>query len=161
MVAIPVSSPRTETFSEDIPVSMSPVGDSPVSDYDEDDEECQREDEGILRMEVPAVVRHTTGQITVPVGSIYKDVVVIGNGPSGIALSYFLAGHWPYYNGEGESVNEMLHYRLMADEADGNARKSIVEQDLKFLSQVRTVLEIYACRKIQRLRGVSGLFING
>jgi hypothetical protein len=46
--------------------------------------------------------------------STYKEVVIIGNGPSGIILSYFLAGNWPYYNGTGEGVNEMLHYRLLS-----------------------------------------------
>ncbi len=78
--------------------------------------------------------------------TVYKDAVVIGNGPSGIALSYLLAGNWPYYNGCGESVNEMLHYRLLAAEAEENANKkkgdenkkqSIVEQDLRFLAQVK------------------------
>lgn len=97
-------------------------------------------------------------QRRVPVGLsscpiVYKDVVVIGNGPSGIALSYFLAGNWPYYNGCGESVNEMLHYRLLAAQqaavaANNNnncvsnpgvqpgSRQSIIEQDLRFLAQV-------------------------
>lgn len=77
--------------------------------------------------------------------TVYKDVVVIGNGPSGIALSYLLAGNWPYYNGCGESVNEMLHYRLLAavqengsnKKGDENKKQSIVEQDLRFLAQVK------------------------
>src|SRR5687767_3816800 len=77
----------------------------------------------------------------------YKEAVIIGNGPSGIALSYFLAGNWPYYNGHGESVNEMLHYRLLSSSFDNNNNnnegekpgvgKSIVEQDLRYLAQVR------------------------
>ncbi|ODM98978.1 Oxidative stress-induced growth inhibitor 2 [Orchesella cincta] len=69
--------------------------------------------------------------------SVYKDVVVVGNGPSGIVLSYFLAGNWPYYNGCGESINEMLHYRLLAaSSATKNPQNSsIVEQDLRFLAQ--------------------------
>lgn len=43
---------------------------------------------------------------------IYKDVVVIGNGPSGICLSYMLAGNWPYYTGEPHPGDEMLTARL-------------------------------------------------
>jgi len=81
--------------------------------------------------------------------AIYKEVVVIGNGPSGIVMSYFLAGNWPYYNGLGEEVNEMLHYRLVASgggvntkqqlmETDNSTQTSLIEQDLIFLSQVRT-----------------------
>ena len=68
----------------------------------------------------------------------YKPVVIIGNGPSGIILSYFLAGNWPYYNGLGESVNDMLHYRLLAGGTGENQEPlSLVEQDLDFLSQVK------------------------
>ena len=52
-----------------------------------------------------------------------------GNGPSGIVLSYMLAGHWPYY--AGCSQDELLHARLMAQ-----PRLSLVEQDLQFLSEV-------------------------
>ena len=74
----------------------------------------------------------------------YKEVVVIGNGPSGIVMSYFLAGNWPYYNGLGEDIHEMLHYRLVASGGGINpklhqtepAQTSILEQDLIFLSQV-------------------------
>lgn len=59
----------------------------------------------------------------------YTEVVVIGNGPSGICTSFMLSGNWPYYVGKSHS-NEYLHQRLM-DEAD----KSIVEQDLEYLSE--------------------------
>lgn len=57
----------------------------------------------------------------------YKDLVIIGNGPSGIALSYFLTGNWPYY--KGESKDEFLHTRLQVE-----PHLSLVEQDLQFLS---------------------------
>ena len=30
------------------------------------------------------------------------DKYFLGNGPSGIALSYFLSGYWPYYKGESK-----------------------------------------------------------
>jgi len=58
---------------------------------------------------------------------VVKDTVIIGNGPSGITLSYFLSGNWPYYT--GTSQDEFLHMRLM-EEPD----LSLVEQDLEFLS---------------------------
>jgi len=70
---------------------------------------------------------------TQPVPPVYKEMVVIGNGPSGIALSYFLAGNWPYYNGLGEDTNDMLHYRLLSNQS---GQVSLVEQDLNVLSQV-------------------------
>ncbi|OXU25827.1 hypothetical protein TSAR_007015 [Trichomalopsis sarcophagae] len=43
---------------------------------------------------------------------VYKDVVVIGNGPSGICLSYLLAGNWPHYTGADHPGDEMLTARL-------------------------------------------------
>uniref|UniRef100_T1J4X7 FAD/NAD(P)-binding domain-containing protein n=1 Tax=Strigamia maritima TaxID=126957 RepID=T1J4X7_STRMM len=61
--------------------------------------------------------------------SIFKEVVVIGNGPSAISVSYILSGHWPYYKGNGHSV-EFLHYRLMEQK-----EVSLVEQDLNFLCE--------------------------
>jgi hypothetical protein len=54
-----------------------------------------------------------------------------GNGPSGIALSYLLAGNWPYYNG-AVHPDEMLTTRL----ASAPRGRSIIKQDLRFLSQV-------------------------
>lgn len=53
---------------------------------------------------------------------------MIGNGPSGIALSYFLSGHWPYYSG-GVSDN-YLDVRLQDQQ-----HLSLVEQDLEYLSE--------------------------
>jgi len=57
-----------------------------------------------------------------------KEFVIIGNGPSGIVLSYMLSGHWPYY--VGQSQDEFLHARLMVD-----PHLSLVQQDLQFLSE--------------------------
>ena len=60
---------------------------------------------------------------------VEKDVVVIGNGPSGITLSYFLSGRVPYYT--GNSSDEFLHVRLSE-----NIDEPLVLQDLEFLSEV-------------------------
>jgi len=56
-----------------------------------------------------------------------KDFVIIGNGPSGISLSYMLSGNLPYYT--GQSQDDMLHSRLTVD-----PDLSLVEQDLEFLA---------------------------
>lgn len=57
------------------------------------------------------------------------DVVVVGNGPSAISLSYFLSGNWPYYN--GLNVPEpLLGDRMRYCGGD----VSLVEQDLEQLS---------------------------
>ncbi|XP_031845012.2 oxidative stress-induced growth inhibitor 1 isoform X1 [Nomia melanderi] len=45
-------------------------------------------------------------------GVVHKDAVIIGNGPSGICVSYMLAGNWPYYTGEPHPGDEMLTARL-------------------------------------------------
>ncbi|XP_050097623.1 oxidative stress-induced growth inhibitor 2-like [Anopheles aquasalis] len=60
--------------------------------------------------------------------TIYKDVVIIGNGPSGISLSYMLAGHWPYWVPERaqKHPDELLRARLNYYDA----QKSLVEHDL-------------------------------
>ncbi|KAK9511295.1 hypothetical protein O3M35_005873 [Rhynocoris fuscipes] len=63
-------------------------------------------------------------------GPIYKEVVVIGNGPSGLALSYILSGRWPYYNGKSHP-DPMLTLRLQSL----SKSQSLLEQDLAFLSQ--------------------------
>lgn len=58
----------------------------------------------------------------------YKDVVVVGNGPSGITMSFLLAGNWPYYTACSHP-NGYLHARL-----DGKRDVSLVEMDLQELS---------------------------
>jgi len=60
-------------------------------------------------------------------GPTFKDVVVIGNGPSAITLSYMLAGNTPFYS--GNTNDEFLHLRLTE-----NADEPLVLQDLAFLS---------------------------
>lgn len=66
----------------------------------------------------------------VPADAVYKEVVVIGNGPAGLSLSYMLAGNWPYYNGK-KHPDEMLTARLRST----YSTKSLVEQDLRFLAE--------------------------
>lgn len=60
--------------------------------------------------------------------TIYKDVVIIGNGPSGISLSYMLAGNWPYWSPAQiqNHPDELLRARLNYYDS----QKSLVEHDL-------------------------------
>ncbi|GIY30690.1 oxidative stress-induced growth inhibitor 1 [Caerostris extrusa] len=60
---------------------------------------------------------------------IFKEAVIIGNGPSAITLSYMLSGNWPYYNGLPHPI-DFLQYRL-----EENRDKSLLEQDLAYLSE--------------------------
>ncbi|KFB47395.1 hypothetical protein ZHAS_00015642 [Anopheles sinensis] len=55
-------------------------------------------------------------------------VCYTGNGPSGISLSYMLAGHWPYWSPEKaqKHPDELLRARLNYYDA----QKSLVEHDL-------------------------------
>ncbi|CAL1538647.1 unnamed protein product [Lymnaea stagnalis] len=59
--------------------------------------------------------------------TMHTEVVIVGNGPSAISLSYMLAGNRPYYNGHTLS-NEYLSKRLQE-----NMGISLVEQDLPSL----------------------------
>lgn len=56
-----------------------------------------------------------------------------GNGPSGITLSYMLAGNWPHWSPQdiANHPDELLRARLSC--ADAN--KSLVEQDLIALAE--------------------------
>lgn len=58
---------------------------------------------------------------------------MIGNGPSGITLSYMLAGHWPYWNPQDivKHPDELLRARLMCSDPN----KSLIEQDLEQLAE--------------------------
>lgn len=60
--------------------------------------------------------------------TLYKDVVIIGNGPSGISLSYMLAGNWPYWSPDQiqSHPDELLRARLNYYDS----QKSLVEHDL-------------------------------
>ncbi|XP_026514854.1 oxidative stress-induced growth inhibitor 2 [Terrapene carolina triunguis] len=57
-------------------------------------------------------------------------IVIIGNGPSGICLSYMLSGYRPYLSLEAVHPNPILHSKL--EEA---RHLSIVDQDLEYLSE--------------------------
>ncbi|CAF1264309.1 unnamed protein product [Adineta ricciae] len=71
---------------------------------------------------------HTTDQYC-PDLCERKEVVIIGNGPSAIVLSYILSGHIPYWNGCPVS-NDYLNVKLEQYVKD----TSLLEQDLEFLS---------------------------
>jgi hypothetical protein len=58
-------------------------------------------------------------------------VLIIGNGPSAITLSYLLSGHWPYYDSSRPHPDPDLHQRLMKETSAG--RKSLMECDLEVL----------------------------
>ncbi|XP_030072200.1 oxidative stress-induced growth inhibitor 2 isoform X2 [Microcaecilia unicolor] len=57
-------------------------------------------------------------------------IVIIGNGPSGICLSYVLSGYRPYLSPEAVHPNPILHSKL--EEA---RHLSILDQDLEYLSE--------------------------
>ncbi|XP_061894033.1 oxidative stress-induced growth inhibitor 1-like [Entelurus aequoreus] len=57
-------------------------------------------------------------------------VVIIGNGPSGICLSYLLSGYTPYLSPEASHPNPLLHSKLA--EQPG---LSLLEQDLDYLCE--------------------------
>ncbi|XP_038552860.1 oxidative stress induced growth inhibitor 1 isoform X2 [Micropterus salmoides] len=62
-------------------------------------------------------------------GEIFP-VVIIGNGPSGICLSYLLSGYTPYLSPEASHPNPLLHSKL-----GEQPHLSLLEQDLEFLCE--------------------------
>ncbi|KAM6927291.1 oxidative stress induced growth inhibitor 1 [Xenentodon cancila] len=57
-------------------------------------------------------------------------VVIIGNGPSGICLSYLLSGYTPYLSPEAWHPNPLLHGKL-----GEQPHLSLLEQDLEYLCE--------------------------
>ncbi|XP_028134009.2 oxidative stress-induced growth inhibitor 2-like [Diabrotica virgifera virgifera] len=60
---------------------------------------------------------------------IYKEVVIVGNGPSGIVLSFILSGNIPYITSD-DHPDEMLSARLSS-----SVGECLLQQDLEFLAQ--------------------------
>lgn len=69
-----------------------------------------------------------------------KEVVIIGNGPSAITLSYFLAGNWPYYNGNHPNLE--LHQRIQASVARNNSLSTRDGQMIDLVSDLRDGIDI-------------------
>lgn len=60
----------------------------------------------------------------------FYDLVIVGNGPAAIILSYFLSGNWPYYNGKP------VDHPVLQDKLDYvSQQKSLVLEDLDWLSE--------------------------
>ncbi|XP_029358804.1 oxidative stress induced growth inhibitor 1 [Echeneis naucrates] len=57
-------------------------------------------------------------------------VVIIGNGPSGICLSYLLSGYTPYLSPQASHPNPLLHSKL-----GEQPHLSLLEQDLEYLCE--------------------------
>ncbi|XP_061147888.1 oxidative stress induced growth inhibitor 1 [Syngnathus typhle] len=57
-------------------------------------------------------------------------VVIIGNGPSGICLSYLLSGYTPYLSSGASHPNPLLHDKLAK-----HPGLSLLERDLEYLSE--------------------------
>ncbi|XP_075880913.1 oxidative stress induced growth inhibitor 1 [Nelusetta ayraudi] len=57
-------------------------------------------------------------------------VVIIGNGPSGICLSYLLSGHTPYFSPDASHPNPLLHGKL-----GEQPHLSLLQQDLEYLCE--------------------------
>lgn len=57
-------------------------------------------------------------------------VIIVGNGPSGICLSYFLSGYRPFFAPDAIHPNPILQHKL-----EENRSQSLVDQDLQYLSE--------------------------
>ncbi|XP_029991274.1 oxidative stress induced growth inhibitor 1 isoform X2 [Sphaeramia orbicularis] len=57
-------------------------------------------------------------------------VVIIGNGPSGICLSYLLSGYTPYLSPDASHPNPLLHSKLHEQ-----PHLSLLDQDLEYLCE--------------------------
>uniref|UniRef100_UPI00398E9919 oxidative stress-induced growth inhibitor 2 n=1 Tax=Pristiophorus japonicus TaxID=55135 RepID=UPI00398E9919 len=62
--------------------------------------------------------------------SLNVPVVIIGNGPSGMCLSYLLSGYRPYMAPGAVHPNPILHNKL-----EEGRHFSVVDQDLEYLSE--------------------------
>ncbi|XP_067856238.1 oxidative stress induced growth inhibitor 1 isoform X2 [Heptranchias perlo] len=63
-------------------------------------------------------------------GSLTVPILVVGNGPSGICLSYLLSGYRPYLSPGASHPNPILQRKL-----EENCHLSIVDQDLERLCE--------------------------
>lgn len=82
---------------------------------------------------VDSIANKPKTEVIPPVSYIFSFSLSVclsqtGNGPSGISLSYMLAGHWPYWSPEKaqKHPDELLRARLNYYDA----QKSLVEHDL-------------------------------
>ncbi|KAI4886354.1 hypothetical protein NFI96_017975 [Prochilodus magdalenae] len=65
-----------------------------------------------------------------PLSEDVLPVVIVGNGPSGICLSYLLSGYTPYLSPDSFHPNPILHSKLTQ-----NPHLSLFEQDLEYLCE--------------------------
>eukprot|EP00118_Oscarella_pearsei_P006921 m.32392 g.32392 ORF g.32392 m.32392 type:complete len:505 (+) comp31647_c0_seq1:73-1587(+) len=60
------------------------------------------------------------------------DVIVVGNGPNGICLSYLLSGNWPYVSVEEQHPDDFLQAKLQSPSLRD---ESLLRMDLESLSE--------------------------
>ncbi|CAD5125876.1 DgyrCDS14067 [Dimorphilus gyrociliatus] len=74
----------------------------------------------------PLKINEKAGRQPEQPGMEYIDVVVVGNGPSGLFTSYVLSGHWPYLRADAE--HPLIKHL--------SSKISLIEHDLDLLSQL-------------------------